>query len=88
MNNRSNIFKYTYLLSVSSLHKKMKFSIKDSVYVTKFSADLVTCTVEIFNGKLHCLCSACFIFAGKYQLRCLMKVLRLGVMLKTSQVIL
>ena len=43
-----------------ALHKKMKFSIKDfsskSDHLVR-SADLVTFTGEILNGKLHFLCS-------------------------------
>ena len=43
-----------------SLHKKWSFPLKSSsVNVTKspFTADLVTFTEDIFNGKLHFLCS-------------------------------
>ena len=39
-----------YGLNIPSLHKKMKFSIKD----------FFTFTEEILNGKLHILCSECF----------------------------
>ena len=38
-----------------TLHKKMKFSIKD--FFPQFPADLVVFTEEILNGKLHLLCS-------------------------------
>ena len=42
----------------STLHKKMKFSIKD--FFSKcdpfFFSDFVTFTEEILNGKLHFLC--------------------------------
>ena len=38
------------IIRLLSLHKKMKFSIKD----------LVTFTEEILNGKLHFLCSVFF----------------------------
>ena len=39
-----------------TLHKKMKFSIKVSVAIPLESADLVTYTEKILNGKLHFLC--------------------------------
>ena len=44
--------------------QKIKFSIKDfsSKYDPQFSADLVTFTREILNGKLHFLCS----MSGKF----------------------
>ena len=35
----------------------MKFSIKDLAFSIKQTADLVTFTEEILNGKLHFLCS-------------------------------
>ena len=46
--------------SDKTLHKKMKFSIKDFFskcdHLLIWSADLVTFTEEILNGKLHFLC--------------------------------
>ena len=39
------------LLNPADTTQKMKFSIKET-------ADLVTFTEEVLNGKLHCLCSA------------------------------
>ena len=38
--------------------QKMKFSIKDFFRKCDQTADLVTFTEEILNGKLHFLCSA------------------------------
>ena len=45
----------------SSTAQKMKFSIKDFFnkcdQIPQFPVDLITFAVEIFNGKLHFLCS-------------------------------
>ena len=43
-----------------AVHKKWSFPLKISsvnVTIPQFAADLVTFTEEIFNGKLHFLCS-------------------------------
>ena len=41
-----------------ALQKKRSFPLKiSSVNLTKFPADLITFTEEIFHGKLHFLCS-------------------------------
>ena len=43
------------MLQEHTLHKKNEFSIKD--FFSTFTADLVTFTEEILNGKFYFLCS-------------------------------
>ena len=43
--------------SVLTLHKRIKFSIKDLWLNLQFLEDLLTFTEEILNGKFHILCS-------------------------------
>ena len=45
------------MLIEKTLHKKMKFSINDFFSKCELTADLITFTEEILNGKLHFLCS-------------------------------
>ena len=57
-------------LLFNTLHKKMKSSIKDFFskcdQTRRFPPDLVTFTEEVFNRKLHFLCSdTCPIFQSK-----------------------
>ena len=50
----------TCLIEVWTTAKKMKFSINDFFSKCDETADLVKFTEEIFNGKLHFLCSATY----------------------------